>query len=111
MFIYGFFEEMDPQLQIFNTVLYNANGDSGLKKVGVEDMVSLSDYTLPVEGSKTVNYSIELPEDSHGILDISARLRFRSFPPFFLRMLSLDYEATNLPIFDIDQVTAQSFVQ
>ena len=103
--------EMDPQLQIFNTVLYNADGDSGLKKVGVEDMVSLSDYTLPVEGSKTVNYSIELPEDSYGTLDISARLRFRSFPPFFLRMLDLDYEATNLPIFDIDQVTARSYVQ
>jgi len=104
-------EEIDPQLHIFNTVLYDAQGDSGLRNVGAEDMVSLSDYTLPVEGSKTVNYSIELPDDSHGTLDISARLRFRSFPPFLLRMLNLDYEATNLPIFDIDQVTAQSHVQ
>ena len=79
--------------------------------MGVEDMVSLSDYTLPVSGSKFVNYSIELPEGSNGTLDISARLRFRSFPPFFLRMLYLDYEATNLHIFDIDQVTVQSHVQ
>ena len=38
-------KEIDPQLQIFNTVLYNAEGDSGLRNVGVEDMVSLSDYT------------------------------------------------------------------
>ena len=104
-------KEMDPQLQIFNTVLYNAEGDSGLRNVGAEDMVSLSDYTLPVSGSKIVNYSIELPEDSHGELYISARLRFRSFPPFFLRFLGLDYESTNLLVFDIDQVTAQSYVQ
>ena len=74
-------------------------------------MVSLSDYTLPVSGSRIVNYSIEFPEDSNGTLEISARLRFRSFPPFFLRMLDLDYEATNLHILDIDEVTAQSYVQ
>ncbi len=103
--------DMDPQLHIFNTVLYNADGDSGLKKVGVEDMVRLSDHTLPVEGSKTVNYSIPISENAQGNLIITARLLFRSFPPFFLRFIGVDIESENIPIFEIDQVSAQMIIQ
>ena len=102
---------IDPQLYIFNTILYNSEGDSGLLNVGVEDMVKLSDYTLPVDKSKTVNYSIPIPENAQGNLIISARLLFRSFPPFFLRFLGLDIESENIPIFEIDQVSAQMIIQ
>jgi hypothetical protein len=97
---------LDPQIKIFNTVLYNADGDSGVLKVGVEDMVSLTDNSLPVSGSKTVFYSFQIPPGTQGILNIHSKLLFRSFPPFYLRFLELDAEAERIPIFEIDQKTA-----
>ena len=99
--------EIDPQLQMFNTVLYNAEGDSGLLNVGVSDMVKLSDYTLPVSGSKSVHYTVPLPDSFEGNTTISVRLLFRSFPPFYLRFLGLNTEAERIPIFEIDQKIAQ----
>ncbi len=99
--------EIDPQLQMFNTVLYNAEGDSGLLNVGVSDMVKLNDYTLPVSGSKSVHYTVPLPDNFEGNTTISVRLLFRSFPPFYLRFLGLNTEAERIPIFEIDQKTAQ----
>ncbi len=70
-----------------------------------------SDYTLPVSGSKTVNYFIEIPNGQTGNLTIAARLRFRSFPPFYLRYLGLPTEAERLKIFDVDEVVANSIVR
>ena len=103
--------DVDPQLNVFNTVLYNTDGDSGLLNVGVEDMAWMSDYTLPVSGSKTVNYAFELPTGQSGDLAIATRLRFRSFPPFYLRFLGLDDEADRLPIFEIDSESTSVIVQ
>ena len=102
---------VDPQLQIFNTILYNSEGDSGLLAVGVEEMVSMTDNTLPVSGSKTVNYSIDIPPGTQGIFNLHARLLFRSFPPFYLRFLGLNEEADRVPIFVIDQASSQFTVQ
>ena len=102
---------IDPYLQVFNTVLYNADGDSGLLHVGVEDMVSMSDYTLPVSGSRKVNYSFDLPLGQTGELEISTRLRFRSFPPYYLRYLGLSEEADRLKIFEVDEFNYIVIVQ
>lgn len=102
---------IDPQLQVFNTVLYNADGDSGLLNVGVEDMVSMSDYTLPISGSRLAIYAFDLPAGQSGDFTINARLRFRSFPPFYLRYLGLETEAERLKIFDVDELTAGAFIQ
>jgi hypothetical protein len=102
---------IDPQLHVFNTVLYNAKGDSGLLNVGVEDMAWMSDYTLPVSGSRTVNYTVEFPAGQSGDLSITTRLRFRSFPPLYLRYLGLPTEAERLKIFDVDEVVANSIVR
>jgi hypothetical protein len=101
---------IDPQLKIFNTVLYNAEGDSGLLTVGVEDMVHMTDNTLPVNGSRAVHYSIEIPPEIQGTLTIQMRLLFRSFPPFFLRYLGLHTEAERIPIFEIDQASIQTII-
>ncbi len=104
---------IDPQLRVFNTVLYNTTGDSGLLQVGVEDMTWMNDYTLPISGSRVVDYTINLPENpaAGSKLLVEARLRFRSFPPFYLRHLGLEAEADRLPIFDIDHVSASAYVQ
>jgi hypothetical protein len=95
-------EEEDPDLIIFNTVLYDAEGDSGLRNVSVERMAYMSDYTIPTNGSKIVTYKIPIPENMSNSLNFSARLRFRALPPFFLRELVPGYDETKLTIFDID---------
>ncbi|GIS71829.1 MAG: hypothetical protein CM1200mP10_14060 [Candidatus Neomarinimicrobiota bacterium] len=69
-----------PQLRIFNTILYNAQGDSGLLAVSVENMVAMTDRTLPVSGSRTINYSINIPAGIEGELHFSAKLRFPILP-------------------------------
>ena len=98
-------EEEDPDLIIFNTVLYNAEGDSGLRDVSVERMAYMSDYTIPTNGSKIVTYEIPIPENMSNSLNFSARLRFRALPPFFLRELVPGADETKLTIFDIDSTS------
>jgi hypothetical protein len=90
--------------------LFNAEGDSGLLTVSVENMVAMTDHTLPVSGSRTVNYSINIPEGIEGELLVSARLRFRSFPPFYLRHLNLESLIGNVNIFDVDILTEMIYV-
>lgn len=102
--------EQDPQLRIFNTILYDAQGDSGLLAVSVENMVAMTDRTLPVSGSRTLNYSINIPAGIEGELHFSAKLRFRSFPPFYLRHLDLESLIGNVNIFDIDSLTQTLYV-
>ena len=92
----------DPDLALFNTVLYNAAGDSGLRNVSVERMVHKSDYTIPTSASKIVSYEIAIPEDVSNDLNISARLRFRALPPFYLRELVPGADESKLTIFDLD---------
>ena len=95
----------DPDLTIFNTVLYNAAGDSGLRNVSVERMAYMSDYTIPTSGSKIVTYEIPVPENASDTINISARLRFRALPPFYLRELVPGADESKLTIFDLDSVT------
>jgi hypothetical protein len=102
--------ELDPQLHMFNTILFDADGDSGLLEVSVENMVAMTDRTLPVSGSRTVTYSINIPEGIEGELHFSARLRFRSFPPFFLRHIYLESLIGNVNIFDVDSLTRILYV-
>ena len=116
--IYDFYtdpkKQYDPQLNVFNTVLYNEAGDSGIMNVSVEDMIWMNDYTLPVSGSRTVNYIIDLPTvvpEGGSNLDISVRLRFRSFPPFLLRHINLIEEVERLLIWDIDQISTSAVLE
>ena len=112
--IYDFYidpnRDIDPQLNIFNTILYNAEGDSGLLKVSVENMVEMVNNTLPVSDSRIVDYSIQIPSGMNGQLELTARLRFRSFPPFYLRHLGLESLIENVNIFDIDTISETIYV-
>ena len=112
--IYDFYTDpsriIDPQLNIFNTILYNAEGDSGLLNVSVENMVKMVNNSLKVSDSKIVDYSIPIPTGLTGELKFSARLRFRSFPPFYLRHLGLDGLIENVNIFDIDTISDTLYV-
>ena len=112
--IYDFYTDpsriIDPQLNIFNTILYNAEGDSGLLNVSVENMVKMVNNSLQVSDSRIIDYSIPIPAGLIGELKFSARLRFRSFPPFYLRHLGLDGLIENVNIFDIDTISDTLYV-
>ena len=112
--IYDFYidpnRNVDPQLNIFNTILYNAEGDSGLLNVSVENMVKMVNNTLRVSDSKIVDYLIPIPSGMNGQLELTARLRFRSFPPFYLRHLGLESLIENVNIFDIDTISKTVYV-
>ena len=95
----------DPDLTIFRTVLYDANGDSGLRHVSVERMVKKSDTTLPVQGSIIANFKFTIPENTENLI-IKVRLRFRSLPPFFVREFGLAEEEKKLNIFNGDSLSA-----
>ena len=75
--IYDFYidpnRNVDPQLNIFNTILYNAEGDSGLLNVSVENMVKMVNNTLRVSDSKIVDYMIPIPSGMNGQLELTAR--------------------------------------
>lgn len=91
----------DPDLTVFRTVLYNAEGDSGLRHVSVERMSRFTDNTIPPQGSKTVRYPVILDDVSEGIMDVNVRLRMRALPPFLLRELGHGEFVPRLTIFDI----------
>ena len=95
----------DPDLTLFRTVLYNAEGDSGLRQVAVERFVRKTDTTIPVQGSRKVLYSFSVPDDSQGNLDLTVRLRFRALPPFFVREFAPGIEGLTLNIFNIAELT------
>ncbi len=101
----------DPQLNVFQTVLYNDEGDSA---VSVENMTWMNDNTLPVSGSKIVNYLLDLPTIVPGggsEITISIRLLFRALPPYLLRKLSLYDELERLIIWEIDTSTASAVLE
>lgn len=97
----------DPQLNVFQTVLYNDDGDS---TVAVENMTWMNDNTLPVSGSKIVTYTIDLP-DTGSELNISVRLLFRALPPYLLINLDLIDELERLITWEIDTNTASAVLE
>ena len=82
----------------------------GKINVSVENMVKMVNNSLQVSDSKIVDYSIPIPTGLIGELELTARLRFRSFPPFYLRHLGLDGLIENVNIFDIDTISDTLYV-
>jgi len=101
---------LDPQLKLFNSVLYNAAGDSGLNALSVEEMVRMTDNALPVGGSRIVHYTIPVPTNLTGSWQLTARLRFRAFPPFVLRGAGLEALISEMEIYTIDALSASATV-
>jgi hypothetical protein len=63
--------------------------------------------TLPPRATTRESYFPFIPADAQGPLDVEVKLRFRSFPPFLLRMLKLDELSRKIPIMDMDEWQGQ----
>lgn len=62
--------------------------------------------TLEPRHTRTVTLFVPVPASMDGPLAVSARLRFRSHPPFLLRALGLDALVPRVEIHDVDAASA-----
>ncbi|RMD96073.1 MAG: hypothetical protein D6814_12050, partial [Calditrichaeota bacterium] len=67
--------------------------------------------TLPPLATVSPIYSIVIPQDVTGPLQIDLRLRFRSFAPFILRKLNLGDLVEKVPIIDMATWSAEIAVK
>ncbi len=89
---------LDYDLVVFNQQLVGETGDDVFFSWEAFDERTV---TIPPLESVTPRYFIRLPDSVQGPLNVTVRLRFRTFPPFLLRMLALDDIAARLPIVDM----------
>ncbi len=91
---------LDYDLVVFNQQLVGETGDDVFFSWEAFDERTIA---IPPLESVTPRYFIRLPDTVQGPLKVDVRLRFRTFPPFLLRMLDLDDIAARLPIIDMDE--------
>lgn len=116
---------------IYETGTLDANGDlrnywSELDSLGDHDLLEFGSRFTDITGTPEIfpwratehhsnsisplyerTHTLFVPtlSDTPGPVHIEARLRFRSFPPFLLRALSLSEKIDKLEIFDIDSIS------
>ncbi len=91
----------DTALVLFNGTPFDQNGDTTLF---FWEAHSISKHTIPPFATDTSRYTIQAPSQPAN-LNVSVRLRFRSFPPYFLRAFGQENLLSELIIFDME--TAQ----
>jgi hypothetical protein len=117
---------------LYETGTLDGNGDlrdhwSALDPYGDADLVSFSSSltnragqpelfpwratehfrrTLQPRHTRTVTLFVPVPAGTPGPLAVSARLRFRSHPPYLLRALGLDALIPRLEIHEVDEASA-----
>lgn len=118
---------------VYETGLLDANGDlrnhfSELDPYGDADLITIGSSFVDATGAPELfswraaehtsttlsplyerTYTLFVPtaNDTAGPLEVRARLRFRSLPPFLLRALGLRDKVDRVPIFDIASTTLQ----
>ncbi len=63
--------------------------------------------TLPPRATTAESYFPFVPADAQSPLSVEVKLRFRSFPPFLLRLLKLDDLSRKIPIVDMAEWQGQ----
>ncbi|MCA9550064.1 MAG: hypothetical protein KC933_08520 [Myxococcales bacterium] len=62
--------------------------------------------TLPPRYARTFTLFVPTSTTTQGPLQVEAKVRFRTFPPFLLRVLGMEEEAARLPIYDVASARA-----
>ena len=92
--------DLSSDVEIFNSVLYDANGNS---VVSVTDVVNMSNNSLQTNEARVKTFSapVAMAEDS---VSVTARLLFRPFAPSKLRGDHQDL-LLNLPVITVDSLS------
>lgn len=92
--------DLSSDVEIFNSVLYDANGNS---VVSVTDVISMSNNSLQTNEARVRTFSapVATAEDS---VSVTARLLFRPFAPSKLRGDHQDL-LLNLPVITVDSLS------
>ncbi len=92
--------DLSSDVEIFNSVLYDANGNS---VVSVTDVISMSNNSLQTNEARVKTFSapVAMAEDS---VSVTARLLFRPFAPSKLRGDHQDL-LLNLPVITVDSLS------
>ena len=92
--------DLSSDVEIFNSVLYDANGNS---VVSVTDVISMSNNSLQTNEARVKTFSapVATAEDS---VSVTARLLFRPFAPSKLRGDHQDL-LLNLPVITVDSLS------
>ncbi len=88
----------DTHLVLFHGIPRKANGEETLF---FWEAASVERLTIPAFASHTAEYTLTAPSQPTD-LEISVRLRFRSFPPYLLRAVGQDALIPELIIFDME---------
>jgi hypothetical protein len=91
---------LSSDVEVFNSVLYDEDGNAG---VGVTDVISMSNNSLQTNEAKVRTFSLPLAGVGDSV-SVKARLLFRSFSPSTLRDNHPDLLA-NLPVITVDSLS------
>jgi len=92
--------DLSSDVEVFNSVLYDEDGNVG---VGVTDVFSMSNNSLQTNEAKVRTFSFPLAGVGDSV-SVKARLLFRSFSPSTLRDNHPDLLA-NLPVITVDSLS------
>ena len=92
--------DLSSDVEVFNSVLYDEDGNAG---VGVTDVFSMSNNSLQTNEAKVRTFSLPLAGVGDSV-SVKARLLFRSFSPSALRDNHPDLLA-NLPVITVDSLS------
>lgn len=88
----------DADLTLFHGIPYK-NGEETLFFWEAD---RIEDKTIPPFESRAAEYQLDVPASADA-LELSVRLRFRSFPPYLLRAIGMEELLPNLLIFDMQK--------
>lgn len=92
------FAERDADLVNFQAQMYRADST---KTGGTWDVAYLDNPAIKPTETRASDYSIPIPADTPGPLDIFVKLRFRTFPPHVLRAVG-NGDLLPIPIIDME---------
>lgn len=92
--------DLSSDVEIFNSVLYDENGNSG---VSVTDVISMTNNSLQTNEARVKTFSVPIMSVGDSLM-VEARLLFRPFSPSILRENHSDL-LVNLPVITVDSLS------
>lgn len=92
----------DRDLALFHGIPYR----NGQETLFFWEADSIANKAIPPFQTRTATYRIGSDQLTATTIHVSVRVRFRAFPPYFLREIGLAHLIEHLPIFDMTETAA-----